>query len=289
MGIVVDLQRSDITIKDPLFPHDAMDAMHNQVGFDMHSFMIAFGVAFDADPKKGVGGAPADADLWRIGIVQNVMYQMLNFEYENNNKFTVEFKTPAVDIVDGTFSKPFYADPVFGRTRRNTRPVSDIWFTSQGYGELLSPISANGVATNNKPDSLDMWDEPSTGVKMRLNDGSLITRIEKVVSFQTWLVAKTGGNIQVLAHAPPFSLAFWIDTLPSTSSTRDLSFFTPKFKSGFFAQKGIWSAKTVSRTASGSPIVQPALGNGGKTPVLSGQSAGERAVAWIKSKGIYPA
>ena len=289
MGIVVDINRSEVKFKDPLLLYDPMNVITNQILFDPHSFTIKFGISFDPDPTKGFGGAPPEAELWRIGLVQNVLFERLNFEYENKQIFKIEFEKPAPDFIPGSFSKPFYADPVLVPTRQNERPVSDIWLTSQGYGELLNPYDASGVAINNKPDALDMWDQPSGGTRLKLKDGSMISRIEKVVSFQTWLVAKTESKTEVLAHVPAFSLVFWFETTPAKTDKPKYSFDTPAFRYGVFGTNGIFGSKKIDRTRTGigdSPTLKPALGNGGRNPVMFGQAAVERGNDFLDAYGL---
>ncbi len=114
MGIVVDLQRSEINFKDPVIMPDPMDVIHNQLVLEMHSFEAKFGIAFDPDPKVGVGGAPPDEGTWRIGIIQNVVYEKLHYEYDSRKPFDVEFKDA---VVDSSMTRapmfPFVGDPDF--------------------------------------------------------------------------------------------------------------------------------------------------------------------------------
>ncbi|MGH7783986.1 MAG: hypothetical protein ACREO5_09145, partial [Candidatus Binatia bacterium] len=141
MGIIVDLPRSGIDFKDPVILPDPMNVVHNQLVLEMHSFETAFGIVFDPNPKKGVGEAPADDELWRIGIIQNVIYEKLHYEYVGQKPFDVEFKDAVVDIDDNGKFFPFVGNPDF--TPPVTRPVADIWYNSRGYAEygkeLLNP------------------------------------------------------------------------------------------------------------------------------------------------------
>jgi len=288
MGLVVDMTRSGIDFSDPLLLTDYnMDGIHNVFDYELFSFGIKFGIAFDPDPKKGIGGSPNDAELWRVGIVQNILYERLTFEYENTPVFEAEFKSPAVDVVPGTFDSPFYAGPVFGKNTRNTRPVSNMWYTSQGYGELLNPYNASGVQTNNKPELLDMWDEPQGGAYVRHpKSGGVLRRMEKIVSFQTWLVARTPNTV-VLAHVPAFSLMFWLKT--DAKFKPKLSFDTPKFEYGMYGKKGVFSAKIDYgiKKIGPSPDVRVALGNGGRNPLMLGPPGLERVTKWLAQSGLH--
>ena len=146
MGILVDMSRAKAKFSDPAYQWGALSNFSGQVQFDMHSFEIEFGASFDPDPTRGVGGASQEPELWRIGIVQNVLFEHIHLEYEGGKIFKTAFKDAAPDYKEGTMSKPFYGDPEATPGRLKQRPAADIWLTAQGYGELLSPSSASGVA-----------------------------------------------------------------------------------------------------------------------------------------------
>lgn len=219
MGIVVDLDRSNIVFKEPNALDQRTTIGQNTVDYQLYSFAIQFGIKFDPDPKIGLGGAPTDPELYRIGIVQNVLHERLFFQYEKQDErskrtvkrvFEKTSDHPAVDIVENTFDRPFYSTPSFDSNKRKTRPVSTIWYTPQGYGELLNPYSKSGVAIDNRPDTLDMWDQPGGGAFFTLPDGAMLMRMEKVLGFQAWLVVKQALKIDPLAHVPAFSLMFLV-------------------------------------------------------------------------------
>jgi hypothetical protein len=182
MGIVVDLAKSDAKFDDPLVIASADLTFGNPLNYDMASWVASFGIGFDPDPNQGLGGAPQDSELWDIGIVQNLLYERLLFEYSGLPVLQKEFTTATVDRLENNLDSPFYSTPVFDSTRRKSRAVAHIWYTSQGYGELLDPSSGSGVRTNNKPDLLDMYDQPGAGVS-QLRGNSLLIRVEKVLCF----------------------------------------------------------------------------------------------------------
>jgi hypothetical protein len=306
MGIVADIHRSMVKFGDPLIPRDALNSINRQVAFDMHSFTITFGIYFNPEPKIGIGGLPQNEQLWTVGIVQNVLFQYLYIEYESRKVFTKTWKDPVLDYVDGSRSKPFYGDPPLVPTNLTRRPVAEIIYTSKGYRES----AARGGTFDNKPDTLDMWDEPAGGSALRFQ-GSMIRRIEKVISFQAWLVATTKEPLlagfhpivrdlhplrniniivdrpEVLAHVPVFTLVFWLDTKPK-KAYKD-SFDVPEYNYGMFVEEGFVDPKRINRAKSGiqsSPIIKPILGNGGRMPVLVGASGNERANAFLTENGL---
>ena len=279
MGIVVDLQRSEINFKDPVIMPDPMDVIHNQLVLEMHSFEAKFGIAFDPDPKVGVGGAPPDEETWRIGIIQNVVYEKSHYEYEGRKPFDVEFKDAVVDVDDKGTHFPFVGDPDFKPPVE--RPVWDICYTSQGYGELLNP-STGGLATTNKPDTFNSSDQPNLVTKLRISKGSIIKRAEKLTSFQLWLVARSPKATHVLANIPPFTLVYWLETTSALKT--DLSTETPSFKYEFYGENGI--VKKVRTSGSGTPSIRASLGVGVKSPVMTGIRANKRIRDWANSNGL---
>jgi hypothetical protein len=269
-------------------------AVGDRVTWDHWSFTIQFGISFNPKADRGFGGAPSDEQLVQIGIVQNVLFLMNNFEYDNQQNIGFQMLHAAVDIRQDAFTRVFTGEPFFGVQRPNERPYSVIWFTSQGYGELLNPNDPSGVSTNNKPDSFFAVDEPSSVVVRELN-GGLIRRIEDVITFQAWLVALSGGQMNVLAHVPPFTLVFWLDR----TSGRGDYFHSPKFRFGIYGENGIFNPQRgVNRdhqhtglggaTGRVSPNVQPGLGNGGRVPLTSGRRAADILNGFLKARGLLP-
>ncbi len=121
-----------------------------------------------------MGGSPPQRESWSIGIVQNVVFERLNFEYSDGRRFTKEFPDPILDSV-ATQNPPFIHDPVFieackldpilscKKQIRVQEPVINVFYTSKGYGETLDPHDPTGVAFTNKPDSVNMVDALFSG------------------------------------------------------------------------------------------------------------------------------
>jgi hypothetical protein len=315
MGIVVDLAKSDAKFDDPLAIVDADLVMGQPLNYDMQSWVASFGIRFDPDPNQGTGGAPQDSELWDIGIVQNLLYERLLFEYARLPVLETEFTTATVDRLENDFDSPFYSAPVFDSTRFQTRAVAHIWYSSQGYGELLDPSSSSGVRTNNKPDLLDMFDQPGAGVSQQRN-GSLLIRVEKVLCFQIWLVARKFGmfshppklgpiqalraafapvlqpassqNTIVLAHVPAFTLRFWYNvTGPPTGGLGA----GPQFAYGVYGENGFLPKKPMNHRITGlgsRPSVIPMLGDGGRRPVMTGPASIVQARNWLNKNGLHP-
>ncbi len=156
MGITVDLSGSNILFNDPLLLDQSttLNTISGNMGYDLFSFEPTFEIKFDSDPRVGIGGAPAQPERWKIGIVQNILYESLLFEYENSGVIQTEFKAPAIDCVRGTKNIPFYADPQLNQNTKITRPMANIIYTAQGYREENIGAPAQQAAQPNKPTTL---------------------------------------------------------------------------------------------------------------------------------------
>jgi hypothetical protein len=295
MGLVVDLPGSSFSFNNPK-QDDVFGAVLNMFVCVMHEFEIVFGLGFDPDPRKGVGGSPAQPESWDIGIVQNVIFERMNFVYDNGTTFTADFPNPVLDSV-ATLNPPFYDDPVIVPACKLdpmlpctkyvsvSEPVLNVFYTSRGYGELLAPTSVDptGVAVTNSPNSVNMLDEPSFGARKMLKNGAWITDAEHIIAFQTWLVAKTPSKVHLLAYVGPFSLVFWMSAQPSPDL---LSIGAPPNQFGFYGTDGI--VKKVNRSSSSSATIAMHSGAGGKGPVLVGPTANERGRNWLRTNNLLP-
>jgi hypothetical protein len=296
MGIVVDLNRSGIKFDDKSMT--ILDrrglASFTDMTYEFFPFEVTFGISFDPDPKNGIGAAPKEPELWRIGIVQNELWSRSVEEYYGGDKYVIEFHDSAPDCTPET--KPFYAEPQVGSGKQpgfmEMRPYSDIWYTAQGYGELLSPIDPIGVNTNNKPDSLNIKDRPSgVAFSRSRKTNTWLKRIEQKSIFQSWLVAKTENNPDgiVLAHVPPFAFCFWLETnLKNYHPT--YSYEYPPFDYGVYAESG-FSPAAVNRKISligATPDLKVALGDGGRKPSMKGITANERIQGAARKIGTHP-
>jgi len=292
MGIVVDLQRSSIVFTDPLLLLQQTAYSLDTLNFEFHSFEITFGISFDPDPGKGIGGAPAQGETWKIGIVQNLLWERCIWEYDNNERIEIVAPDPVLDSLDGTKLKPFYGDPYLGSSRRQSRPYSILLYTAKGYGELTNPADVSKVKIDNKPDILSMWDQPGGGGWIKSpKQRNLIKGMERRYNFQAWLVAQTPSDPDglVLAHVPPFSLCFWLETDLKNFKPKS-SFDDPAFDYGVYVENGFSIAKVnrkIKRNGP-TPTIQVALGDGGRYPMTFGMTASEQTTLLFTNKGMHP-
>jgi len=293
MGLNVDLSQSTIDFTNPPTKVPIGGVTNEFVCF-MHQFEIQFFLTFDKNPKVGFGGAPAEAELWRLGIIQNVLFERLSFTYDNGKTFEENFNLSILDGGAETYS-PFYHDPVLTPACkydptlschtmiREMTPVTDIWYSSSGYGELLDPNDASGIHADNKPEVLNMIDAPWFRARLRLPSGATITRAERILAFQTWLVAASGGEVKhVLASTEPFSLVFWLTASPKPGA---LSIDVPPHSFAFYGEAGI--ARTVKKGGT-VPTVKILAGKGARDPLMKGTLANDRDNQWMQTKGLNP-
>jgi hypothetical protein len=295
MGILVDLQRSFLTFRNP-GQQVVVDPLNNIFYCVMHSFSIEFTFQFDPQSRVPLLPPASTRQAWQVGIVQNVLFERIHFEYADGSVFSRDFAQPALDSVSRAY-QPFIHDPTYLAPARTINPqtrsvsyVSDplvvpvrsIFYTSAGFGELLDPWHPSGVDLNNVL-TVDYFDEPTFGARLR-RGGSLITNAEHILAFQIWLVAKSSSQVHLLASIPVFSLVFWLTVPPAPGL---LSIGTPPHRSGYYGQAGI--ARRVNRSGRVRPAsVRIQSGSGGRTPVLQGQTAVERGRAWLRTNGLLP-
>ncbi len=312
MGIVVELDRSKVTFKDPI-----ADFGFNRASvfvYSMHSFQIEFGIRFDPNPNAGLGRDPQVDEDWQIGIVQNVLFERLSFVYQDSagvrpQVLQRDFMIPVVDVLPRSTVYPFYGgQDVRPGVALVTRPVSNITYTSKGYRETSAKV------LDNKPDTLNMWDQPGGAAPFVKDRTFRLRSLEHVLIFQDWLVAIKAGefptgspgldglrnafipkivrgpvDVAVLASFPAFSLNFWAEF--------DLVHFrprhpedTPTSRWGLYGAEGYFPTKKVDHMRTGlgpGPSVKSTLGDGGRFPITIGPRSVDGAPEWLKSVGLH--
>lgn len=290
MGIVADLPNTTLEFKNPK-SSVPMLPISNLFMCTQHSVYMNFAISFDPNPRRGISPTAPKGESWEIGIVQNVLYDMYNFEYDDGSKFKVEFTLAALDT-SAKIHLPFYSDPVVvpaceidpilkcNKYIPVMMPSSDIFITSKGFSEFPDPWT--GEASDNKPNSFNSIDQPSFGARLRKKGGSVIRKAESISAFQTWLVAKRGDRIEILSTVPPFSLIFWLETDPSPGM---LTIQTPPFNYEFYGEAGITRR---IREKGHKASVRAVAGDGGRKPVVTGTTANDRANNWLIAQGLNP-
>jgi hypothetical protein len=162
-------------------------------------------------------------------------------------------------------------------------PIRDIWYTSEGFGELLDPRHRTGVSIMNGPVTVDMLDEPRFGARLRRN-GALVTRAERILTFRTWLIVRRLNQLHVLARTPAFSLVFWATTRPRPGL---LSIGTPDHEFAFYGRQGF--VRRIDRRERNAPAgLRIQLGAGGPSPTMAGETANARGMQWLTENNLLP-
>ena len=292
MGLLPDLHYGRPNFTDP---KDGTEINLLDGGFTnlMHAFAIEF--YFKFDPKLGIGGVTPMKEQWQVGIVQNVIFEHMRYEYEGGVVFDQEFVNPILDST-ATKSFPFYGEPVFvpgpslygipsKKMTPLTVPVVNIWLTSKGYGTALNPRDPSGVAITNEPSSVDIMDEPKFGGRTQLGNRAMIKKADHIMSFQAWLIAIKGTQSEVLASCEPFSLVSNL-TFEKRDKKKEYGRGTPKYTSTYHGTKGI--ERHLRTKVSGTPDIAIVAGNGGRSPVLSGDTANARGRSWLHTNNLIP-
>ena len=293
MGILPDLPHCQANFTDPKDATEInlLDGTFVNV---MHAFNMEFYLKFD--PKTGIGGATPIREQWQVGIVQNVVYEHLRYEYEGKTIFETEFVPPALDTMAKKslpfYGEPYYelAPPMYGIPSKKKIPIMvpviSIWLTPKGYGSELNPSDPSGVKITNEPSSVNIMDQPGFGARTRLANGAMIKKADHILSFQAWLVAIKGTQLEVMASCEPFSL---ISNLTFDDRDKQKEYGlggTPQFVSSFHGAKGI--ERRLRTDKNGTPNVAIVAGNGGRPPVTSGTSATTRGRGWLLANDLVP-
>jgi len=287
MGLVVDLSMSGCDVDPKQVPNPDFNVISNTAIFSMSSFKTRFGFRFD---KKSGAPAPKKTELWRVGIVQNVLYEKMRFEYQGRRPIVAEFSRPAVDS-EGIGSFPFcneqlYASrkDLYGGTIVNPNryvpvmvPFREVYYNPNGFGELVQPWSSFPDDVVLMPSAqVNAIDAPFFGCKLRADDDGALLKAEQIVTFGIWLVAMDYDQrqpAQVLAHVETFSLIYSVTLTPGSSA---LSY--PGFSYFYYATAG--APKTASARLGGGGAPSFRVRAGGTRPLLKGETANNRDQAW---------
>jgi len=284
MGVFLNGSQVDLSAIQKVAPNGSplIVAGTNKFEFGPIGYMIRFGIGFDPSPRKGVGGSPAGKQSWTIGVVQNVVSEIVKLEYDDGSVFQTTFPTPVLDS-SAKFYKPFVYDlpDQSGPAAPGKRPLVDVTYTSKGYDELFDPFDPPVIT--NRPNFVDMVDRPSISAKLILASGGWIQKATHIVSFQVWLVATTPAGTLLIANVPPFSLVATCELIVPSGIARQI--FSSPIASTFNSYTEAGIARTVNINSNGRTVTATE-GGGGVTPVLTGTTANDRGEAWLRTNQL---
>ena len=255
-------------------------------------------VQFDA--RNGVvPRTPERNEVWRIGIVQNVLFARIVVRYFNLDPIQVAWDQAVVDALDAQ-NLPFYgpATPtrvvMVGSDRRSNnelkalsfQPLQIVFYGRKGIGYLLDPYPESTVplafSPLGSPVELTFRDAPSLYLPYRRR-GQALRLAERLSAYQFWVVALSPRKEPfVLASSPAFTLASWIRFQPSPFKS-----LGPPPDWGSYMVTGLIRNVQYLQDSPDTKDLQPRPGLlGGRKPVLGGQIANDRGMQWLLGVGL---
>lgn len=251
-------------------------------------------------PRARLAPPPRRAEPWRIGLVQNVLYERILVEYREQEPYEVTWSRSALDIGSEAY-RPFYNEPYVvtvtlpsaapGITqpivsRESIIAVHEVRYGPRGFGMLLDPWDPDGYSPlPNQVLRLRMEDRPF--LILRNWYGSELVRAEQVLVMRFWIIA-IGPSTRpvVIGHSPPFTLVAWMQLAP-----RQFLTLQPSPTWGSYDLPGATTRiiRDPARIAAlqQRDVLRPIPGPG-PVPLLTGTSANARTGAWIEAQGLLP-
>jgi hypothetical protein len=240
-------------------------------------------------PKVNALPRPRQPENWRVGFVQNVLYQSLNVEYENGSK-QMTWPDPLLDAADQV-SRPFCyraaivqtlvalgsAGPV--RIQEDFSPYRDVVYGPAGLGELKP--STQQVVPAKDPLPIHFGDAPGMKVDQKCGRGTL-QRVLRLSVHRLWVLAIREERRVPLAFTSPFTMASHLEV----GSGFGIS--TPPWKYHWSVQGSDQRRVDPERLAQAKPTAPQThrVGGGGvpvpKDLVLTGPTANEETQKWAR-------
>lgn len=254
--------------------------------------------------ERGYGGGappPGAPQLWRVGLVQNVLYEWIRLEYDNWEPIEQTWSTPVVDYADRE-AMPF----VTGARSQVLNVVGDegitipvpvrrtgvqlLWYSEGGLLPYTIPIPPNPYDTtfpgSNRSYELEYEDAPFTALRARLGRDDVLLFAGHVMAVQFWVMALTPTRERfVLAHSPAFTLMARVNVLRPPPG---LAAGMPRLDSfEAFSVDGL-HRHLIPRPRNAGGFIAPIRGPGGRRPVITGVSANARARDWLHQERVAP-
>jgi hypothetical protein len=262
----------------------------------------SYEVDVEYHPRARLAPAPPEVQPWRIGIVQNVLYERILIEYLDQEPYTTTWTRPALDLGSEAY-RPFYNEPytvevripisVAGvdrlvEDRVQIVAVHELFYGPRGLGQLLDPWDPDGYhPMPNQVVRLRMEDQPVLPIRNWY--GSELVRAEQVLVVRFWVIAmEVRSRSVVLGLSPPFTLVAWMRLAP-----RQLRSIQPRPSWGSYSLSGVHtriieSSERVERLQSRSERLRPVPGST-PAPLLTGTAANTRTSKWMRGNGLSPA
>lgn len=263
--------------------------------------------SYDADvefnARAHLAPAPRQIEPWRIGVVQNVLYERILIEYLDEDPYTVTWSRSALDIGSESY-RPFYNGPyvIEGRIlvsvdgidreveyRVPVIAVHEVLYGPRGLGVLYDPWDPSGYSLQpNQILRISMEDQPAHAI--RNSYGSELVRAERLMILRFWIIAMgPRSRPVVLGASPPFTLVAWMRL-----AQRQYRALQPRPAWGSYSLTGTHTRiierreQIESLQSRGEPLRPlPAQGDT-PTPLLTGTSANARGLEWMRRNNLLP-
>ncbi|MGI8316884.1 hypothetical protein [Halobacillus mangrovi] len=213
-------------------PQPQYDSRYVSFNVYLPGFSIDMTVVYHKDyrtPKD-----PNKPQKWKIGIVQNVLFEHMLFEYHDQQPIFKTWARPILDLGNNDY-RPFYNGPgevTIKKRHRDTRrnyteeskfmlPIHQVNYGPKGFEasepptELIHPWSSEGDSFRSElidPFETDpirdliLVDQPSHTVRFLMNGKKLKWHLRLMV-FRFWVIAM-GPNTsrKILGFSEPFTL-----------------------------------------------------------------------------------
>ncbi|MGF6636511.1 hypothetical protein [Paraburkholderia sp. MM6662-R1] len=301
-------------------PKQSLDGMW---GFGLPKYR--YGVELVYDPKSSFIPPPKRLERWRIGIVQNVLFEAIRIGYQGR-RFLNRFTNPAVDCATDS-SKPFYAPPLtrdyaISQTGPNDQNLIlreyriasyDIEYSPEGMvaDAASNPSLAGGddnislLDSNGKPLrapktskltnprlTFFMGDQPYVCLSWRDPNFGQLVSIQRVMLMKFWLLALAPNKDIVICSSEFFTLAGWFE-LSGLSDSKGQDFRVPSFDNVFLdgnqtskVTANIKSARSIAESQKPSSLDLTPGPKSKTKPVMNGKIANDSRSEWVSAQGF---
>jgi hypothetical protein len=165
---------------------------------------------------------PKTPERWRVGFVQNVLYQRFSAEYERGKK-EMEWKTAMLDATDQRVRPYSHVQTILNLQLSlegvktitikvdEYLPYRDVAYGPTGVGEVRDPFTPLGdVAPARHPLGIHFGDRPGFKIDQMAELGRL-KRAVRLSVHRFWVLAMQHDRAVALAATSPFTLASSLD------------------------------------------------------------------------------
>lgn len=241
------------------------------------------------NPAVSILPRPREPESWRVGFVQNVLYERFAAQYERGAKAN-QWPAPLLDATDQVVRPFSYRQAIVrlfltlngGRsiTLEEFLPYRDVAYGPNGVGERLDPATGEVVKAGG-PLPIHFGDAPSVKVAQLSELGNLQS-VAQLSVFRFWVLAILRERVVPLAFSSAFTLVSSLEL-----SGTPFGIMPPAWKYRWTVQgsdKRSVDPQRLARAApNGAHLTRVVKGVRVPEPVLTGPTANEVMGAWARS------